>query len=977
VAAVDVSPTTAASNVGQVVQLVATPKSATGAALTGRVITWSSSAEAVAAVSPAGAVLGVSPGQASITATVEGQTGTAILTVTPVQPASCTSCLEIVPSALMLATTGAEQQLVAFEVDAAGNRSFITATFESSNPAVVAVTTAGRATATADLGSTQLTARAGSLVSAPVLALVAQPAAGALLVSDAQIDGSITPVDPTAPYAAGWQYRVRLSGVSPTVGQIVLSTGTSPVGGRVVSVAPAGSGKTDVVLELLPIDEMFAAISINQQISLAQAPSEVPAGINDAFAVEKLPNGMLRYRLRQGYATSGVTSLRNIAPAVNEIKFELGRFSCEAKVEGALSFPLLLDAFSFDLDPNLFFDVVLTASTIEKLVVHGDIAPTLSSNLHLNAAVKGEVQCKVELRKIILPIGGPIALVIGGQIPLGVGFALEAKAELAGVGYDAFFQSNVSVAFGLDCAGSCRVVGDLTNDALGFFKPILPSSFNDLRTELAASVFGYAEMQLGNPFVNELQFKAVEIKAGLQQKAELASEKGQADDASYASNFRLAPMIEAKSASSVSVLAELLKVQFAVLSFEPELPTLAESPRGTFAITPAVVEAGTATNLGDKATFTVTLDPVNFVGAYAVEGVEIRWQKPDGAGSMVLLPGRPGCTSLTPAATGQMVFTCETDFLEADAGTQTFFAFVKARLFGISVPVLLEVAANGSASVQVNVAPPLVIGEEPFSSGTVGMAYSDLLHATGGSAAYEWSIVAGSLPAGLSLNGMTGMVDGTPMTAGSFNFTVQVRSGEQTDDASFTIVIQAAPPPPPPPDCPDVRIETNDDVAANNAETCMQNVIIGGFNNNLTIEVLLPSLTLITEAFAVRNEVPGGLSLPALAKLGSGGLFEADKLAVLNLPALTESRTNAGNGIIIQSALDLTTVSLGAILIIEGDLIIELNPKLTNISGIRCGAHITGDLVIRDNPLLPTAAANALASCLIVDGNTDISGNKP
>ncbi|MEK6598355.1 MAG: Ig-like domain-containing protein, partial [Gemmatimonadota bacterium] len=435
---------------------------------------WSSSAELVASVSASGLVTGLTPGQATITATADGVSGTATVTVTPAQPASCTDCLEVVPSALLLTGVGAQQQIVAFLVDVSGRRTAVAATFESSNPAVVAVTPAGRVTAAANLGSSQLTARAGALTSAPVLALVAQPAPGALLVSDSQIEGGIVAVDPAAPYKPGWQYRVRLRGPVPAVDQVVLGTGATPVGGRVVSVTNVGDGKTDVVLALLPISGMFAAISVNQQVSLAQAASTAPAATAAAFAVEKLPDGTLRYRARDGHRRLSLSNVRASTPgfAPNAVEFDLGPFSCEAKVEGALSFPLILEAFSFDLSPNLTLDLVFTAGSLQRLVVRGDITPRLSSNPRVNAAVEGSVECKLQLRTLILPIGGPVALIIGGQVPLGVGFALEGKVELAGIGYDAFLQSTVTAAFGLDCSGGCQVVGDLTSDASGFFKPV-------------------------------------------------------------------------------------------------------------------------------------------------------------------------------------------------------------------------------------------------------------------------------------------------------------------------------------------------------------------------------------------------------------------------------------------------------------------------------------------------------------------------
>src|SRR3989442_1612835 len=63
------------------VQLTATTKDANGSVLTGRVVTWASGTPAVATVSATGLVTGVAQGQATITATSEGQQGTAAVTV--------------------------------------------------------------------------------------------------------------------------------------------------------------------------------------------------------------------------------------------------------------------------------------------------------------------------------------------------------------------------------------------------------------------------------------------------------------------------------------------------------------------------------------------------------------------------------------------------------------------------------------------------------------------------------------------------------------------------------------------------------------------------------------------------------------------------------------------------------------------------------------------------------------------------------
>jgi len=81
VVSVVVSPDTATRTVGQTLQLTATPKDSIGGTLAGRVVTWSSSDSARAAVSAAGLVTVKAAGTATITATIEGKTGRATLTL--------------------------------------------------------------------------------------------------------------------------------------------------------------------------------------------------------------------------------------------------------------------------------------------------------------------------------------------------------------------------------------------------------------------------------------------------------------------------------------------------------------------------------------------------------------------------------------------------------------------------------------------------------------------------------------------------------------------------------------------------------------------------------------------------------------------------------------------------------------------------------------------------------------------------------
>ena len=86
VATVIISPASTSVPIGSTVQLTATTKDATGQTLTGRVITWSSADINLATVNGTGLVAGVAAGTVAVTATSEGKSTPAQITVTAPLP---------------------------------------------------------------------------------------------------------------------------------------------------------------------------------------------------------------------------------------------------------------------------------------------------------------------------------------------------------------------------------------------------------------------------------------------------------------------------------------------------------------------------------------------------------------------------------------------------------------------------------------------------------------------------------------------------------------------------------------------------------------------------------------------------------------------------------------------------------------------------------------------------------------------------
>lgn len=75
-------------------------------------------------------------------------------------------------------------------------------------------------------------------------------------------------------------------------------------------------------------------------------------------------------------------------------------------------------------------------------------------------------------------------------------------------------------------------------------------------------------------------------------------------------------------------------------------------------------------------------------------------------------------------------------------------------------------------SLKVNGAPLNIISIQPPEA-TVGVPYSFQYQTEGGLPAYTYSIISGSLPAGLALS-PSGLLSGTPTSIGKFDFTIQV-----------------------------------------------------------------------------------------------------------------------------------------------------------------------------------------------------------
>jgi Bacterial Ig-like domain len=159
-----------------------------------------------------------------------------------------------------------------------------------------------------------------------------------------------------------------------------------------------------------------------------------------------------------------------------------------------------------------------------------------------------------------------------------------------------------------------------------------------------------------------------------------------------------------------------------------------------------------------------------------------------------------------PAANGTRIDTCVlchptgagarnaygTDFASAALGNHTFNdALGAANSDGTGGTNAAEIAAltfPGDANDPAAAAPTITT-PSPLTAGTVGTAYSQTFAATGGTPPYSWLVTVGTPPAGLTLSA-AGVLSGTPTTAGTSNFTVQVTGGAASTSA-FVLTINA------------------------------------------------------------------------------------------------------------------------------------------------------------------------------------------
>jgi alpha-tubulin suppressor-like RCC1 family protein len=98
----------------------------------------------------------------------------------------------------------------------------------------------------------------------------------------------------------------------------------------------------------------------------------------------------------------------------------------------------------------------------------------------------------------------------------------------------------------------------------------------------------------------------------------------------------------------------------------------------------------------------------------------------------------------------------------------------------------------GSGDLSIAVYEALAVTTAALPAAPRDVPYAAAIEATGGTGDYAWEVGGGSLPDGLTL-AADGSVAGTPTSAGTFDFSARVTSGDQTATADLSITVAVVP----------------------------------------------------------------------------------------------------------------------------------------------------------------------------------------
>ncbi|MEP6834840.1 MAG: Ig-like domain-containing protein [Gemmatimonas sp.] len=667
VASVTVSPTAPALVIGESVQLTATALDAHGAALSNRAVGWSSSNSAIAAISSSGAVTAIASGSATVSATVDGVRGNAIVAVS--LPAGKAVAVSAATTSLFTADT---MTMVATVRDAAG--AIIAGKpvqWTSSAPAVASVSATGKVTALT-VGAADISAQVDGVSASARLDVQQHVVADAAHATSKTFDKTGGTVSTTTSAGA----TITLSVPAGAIGATPLRITVTPL----------------VAFKGLPRDaQLMSAVKLEPSGTKFTKP--LTLSIQGAGVVQS-------GKVLVGFVASDTAGDVSLLPARvvgNAIQILVPHFSIIGS--GAVFPPELADlehpvpTDATGSSPALLQDILahtaFTSIQQQDLIVlelqkWGKRVSKLADDAHGSDALLVDVIPQYNFWKSMVSYMEEAL-----EIPAGSLFRFDEIFEV-----NLFARSNLALALenALDRAnGACLLLHDIHQIRSVMF------------WQGQAQDLGITDDDFGIPLRRPAVIGSLCARVVL-TNTQFAADL-QAGDVSV-----VGMRWGVRFSNSPAVVNMVLPYDALITGSEP-----VQTPRGD----------------------TETDGTVSFL-VLPSGGVDLVV-----SGSTCLPPGDVDATDLcTPFSVHQ------------------------------SVPGALTLSGA-------------------LSNGTVGVAYTGTLQATGGVGTYQFSLKSGTLPVGLRLvaNGASLSVAGTPTIGGTFTFTVRVTAGTHTVDRAFTIAI--------------------------------------------------------------------------------------------------------------------------------------------------------------------------------------------
>jgi uncharacterized repeat protein (TIGR01451 family) len=580
--------------------------------------------------------------------------------------------LEVKPGALMFTRAGETRVLSVKAFNTSGAPVPATVSWTSSKPSAVSVDASGTLTAVGAVGSSQVTAVSGAVVSPPVLVTIVQPAPGAVLVADDQVVSAPTPVDASATPDPSNEYEVVLRGLEPPApGTVLLGTGASSIGGKVVSSQTVADG-IKVRLKLAPVNEMVSRASFDEVLSFRGAPLTLPKEIADAYTVTQRGD---EYTLTPKPATSARSRLRPLGgPQGTSVFTALPFNECTVNTPTLPITLAALPTLSIKIDPTYELKTD-EFGALERLVFKA--APSVKATIPfvINADATLSLECTSALYSKLIPLPGWLGLILAGELEAGIGFELAGKVTLFNAGVELSSETSANVELGMECAfGECNMVKKLetvkNDNKVSWRVPNL----GQLRVEPSLFGYGYVKAKLGATLLKTLRIEALGAKAGVKYEASLAPAAVQVQptpppDPDYQSSYKVSALLEVSAGKRINnLLTNLGIAKFNALKFTSSLP-LGQSPKAVG----SNVDRDSFSP-GDTLNFAVTLAPntvkLPFLGYNVARVVIYR----DRLGTIEEIAGAdatPDQTSFTIPWTANIG--------SAGGGTK-FYAFVRTAL---------------------------------------------------------------------------------------------------------------------------------------------------------------------------------------------------------------------------------------------------------------------------------------------------------